>query len=73
MIRFSLRLPDEVEKEVIYLADMMNTSRNEAIINCIRCQYHSVAEDPKIAQMSNQLKEMQKVLEDWDNKFKELA
>lgn len=63
MLKATVRMPDDVEKEYRSLLNIYGCSGNDLMLNLIRAEYHKIKEDPKIALALKQLQEMKVTLE----------
>lgn len=67
MVTFSLRMSEEVNNELQFLATMFDKSKTAVLESLIRQEYHKYQEDPKIKRAIEQMQELKTVFE----KFKD--
>ncbi len=65
MLRATVRMPDDVEKEYRELAGLYGVSGNELILNLIRAEYSKVEEDPKVKLAFEQMRKLKATFEEF--------
>lgn len=65
----TVRLDDDVEKELDYLAEIMHASKNKVINGLIRQEFDKYESDPVLKEKVNQLNELKSILEDFGKKL----
>lgn len=64
----SIRFEDEVYEELVYLADLLNISRNTLVNNLVRTEYNKFKSDPVLLKKTERLMELKSMLEDFQKK-----
>lgn len=70
MKNFSIRLDDEVNKELEVLAQAVGGSKNSVIVSLIRAEYDKYDSDPKIQMAFRQLRELRETFERFEAESK---
>lgn len=65
MVKFTVRMPDDVATEYKELVALYGCSGNELFNNLIRAEYSKVGEDPKMKVAVEQIKKLQKTFEEF--------
>lgn len=65
MLKATIRMPEDVEREYKELSALYGCSGNELVNNLIRAEYTKIGEDPKFKIALTQLQKMKKQFEEF--------
>lgn len=69
MVRYSLRLDDDVSAELDSLSNLLQVSKNQLLNMLIRQEYQKYNDDPKIKLMLTRFNELRSSIEQMQKEF----
>lgn len=67
----TIRFEDDVFKELEFLSDLCNISRNALVNQLVRAEFNKYQEDPKIKKMLDNVAEFKGMLEEFQKKLEQ--